>query len=184
MTEYKLVVVGGVAVGKSALTLLLVQDNCYWGDCDPNIEDSFRKQVRIDDETCLLEIYDTTGTGYSGARLSFMREAHGVLCVYSITSRSSFDAITSFRDNVLRVKNEDHVPMILVGTKCDLEDKRQVSVAEAQELATSFGCPFFETSAKARINVDGAFYQLVREIRDHSEGGDTPEKKKATCCVQ
>ena|SRR3990167_10451205 len=58
--EYKLVIIGGGGVGKSALTIQLVQ-NHFVDEYDPTIEDSYRKQVQIDDETCLLDILDTAG---------------------------------------------------------------------------------------------------------------------------
>ena len=60
MTEYKLVVVGAGGVGKSALTIQLIQ-NHFVDEYDPTIEDSYRKQVVIDGETCLLDILDTAG---------------------------------------------------------------------------------------------------------------------------
>ena len=60
MTEYKLVIVGGGGVGKSALTIQLIQ-NHFIDEYDPTIEDSYRKQVTIDEETCLLDILDTAG---------------------------------------------------------------------------------------------------------------------------
>merc|ERR1712137_506246 len=171
MTEYKLVIVGGGGVGKSALTIQLIQ-NHFIDEYDPTIEDSYRKQVTIDDETCLLDILDTAGQEF--------------LCTYAITSRSSFDEITSFREQILRVKDEDKVPMVLVGNKCDLEEERQVTAVEGQDLAKSFGCPIYETSAKARINVEEAFYELVREIRKDNQakngGGATAKKKKKQGC--
>ena len=66
--------------------------------------------------------------------------------------------------------------MVLVGNKCDLETARTVTTTEGQELAKSFGCPFFESSAKERINVEESFYQAVREIRKFY----TPKKIVAT----
>jgi GTPase KRas protein len=60
MTEYKLVVVGGGGVGKSALTIQLINHH-FMDEYDPTIEDSYRKQVEIDQETCLLDILDTAG---------------------------------------------------------------------------------------------------------------------------
>ena len=99
-------------------------------------------------------------------RDQYMRTGEGFLCVYSITSRASFDEIVSFREQILRVKDKDQVPMIIVGNKCDLDSERQVSFAEGKDLAKSFGCPFVETSAKTRHNIEDAFFQLVREIRE------------------
>jgi GTPase KRas protein len=190
MTEYKLVIVGGGGVGKSALTIQLIQ-NHFIDEYDPTIEDSYRKQVTIDDETCLLDILDTAGQEeYSAMRDQYMRTGQGFLCTFAITSRSSFDEITSFREQILRVKDEDQVPMVLIGNKCDLEQERQVTTVEGQDLAKSFGCPFYETSAKARINVEDAFYQLVREIRKDNNkkngGGDSKKKsgkKKGGCAL-
>jgi len=180
--EYKLVVVGGGGVGKSALTIQLIQ-NHFIDEYDPTIEDSYRKQVTIDEETSLLDILDTAGQEeYSAMRDQYMRTGEGFLCVYAITSRSSFDEISAFREQILRVKDEDHVPMVLVGNKCDLEEERQVPTSEGSDLAKSFNCPFIESSAKQRINVEEAFFELVREIRKArnkgAEGAGPKEKKK------
>lgn len=68
--------------------------------------------------------------------------------------------------------------MVLCGNKCDLEADRQVTTGEGQELAKSFGCPFFESSAKTRINVEESFYELVREIRKELQGESKDGKKK------
>ena len=59
------------------------------------------------------------------------------------------------------------------------ENERQVTTGEGQDLAKSYGCPFFESSAKTRINVEEAFYQLVREIRRDLQGSDSKKGKDA-----
>ena len=131
--------------------------------------DSYRKQVEIDNEVALLDVLDTAGQEeYSAMREQYMRTGEGFLLVYSITSRQSFDEIRVFEQQILRVKDKDNFPMIMVGNKCDLESERQVSSEEGYRLAQSFGCPFIETSAKARTNVDKSFYDLVREIRRYN----------------
>jgi len=180
MTEYKLVIVGGGGVGKSALTIQLIQ-NHFIDEYDPTIEDSYRKQVTIDAETCLLDILDTAGQEeYSAMRDQYMRTGQGFLMVYAITSRSSFEELVGFKDQILRVKEADHVPMVVVGNKSDLESERQVSSQEGQDLARNFGSPFFETSAKTRVNVEESFYNLVREIRKSigTKSGAGPTKAK------
>jgi GTPase KRas protein len=152
--------------------------NHFIDEYDPTIEDSYRKQVTIDDETCLLDILDTAGQEeYSAMRDQYMRTGQGFILVYAITSRSSFDEIVSFREQIKRVKDKEKVPLVLVGNKCDLETERQVTTAEGSELAKSFGCPFFESSAKTRINVEESFFALVREIRKDLAGG-TEKKAK------
>jgi len=176
MTEYKLVIVGGGGVGKSALTIQLIQ-NHFIDEYDPTIEDSYRKQVTIDEETCLLDILDTAGQEeYSAMRDQYMRTGQGFLCVYSITNRGSFEEISNFREQILRVKDAEKVPMVIVGNKLDLDSERIVTQSEGKELAATYGCPWMETSAKARIRVEDSFFELVREIRK-DKTPDTKTKK-------
>ncbi|KAG0198074.1 Ras GTPase [Mortierella sp. GBA30] len=165
MREYKLVVVGGGGVGKSALTIQFIQSH-FVDEYDPTIEDSYRKQCVIDDEVALLDVLDTAGQEeYSAMREQYMRTGEGFLLVYSITSRNSFEEISTFYQQILRVKDKDFFPIMLVANKCDLEHERQVSTHEGRELAKQFNSRLIETSAKQRINVDESFYMLVREIR-------------------
>jgi len=169
LREYKLVVVGGGAVGKSALTIQFMKSK-FIDEYDPTIEDSYQKQSIIDDEVVLLDVLDTAGQDeYSAMRETYMRPGEGFLLVYSVTSRNSFEEIMLFQETILRVKDQDYFPIILVGNKCDLEFERQVSTSEGRELARRFRCPFIETSAKLRINVDEGFSNLVREIRKYNK---------------
>ncbi|KAF7317868.1 Ras-like protein [Mycena kentingensis (nom. inval.)] len=167
LREYKLVVVGGGGVGKSALTIQFIQS--HFVEYDPTIEDSYRKQCVIDEEVALLDVLDTAGQEEYGAmREQYMRSGEGFLLVYSITSRDSFEEISTFHQQILRVKDVDSFPVIVVANKCDLEYERQVGMNEGRDLAKHFGCKFIETSAKQRINVDEAFTNLVREIRKYN----------------
>jgi len=178
-TEYKLVILGGGGVGKSAMTIQLVQSQ-FLDEYDPTIEDSYRKQVSIDEEVCLLDILDTAGQEeYSAMRDQYMQGGEGFLIVYAINSRDSFDEVTTFRDQILRVKDKDKVPMVVCGNKCDLENDREVSKTEGEDLTKSFGVPFFETSALSRINIDESFFELVREVRKQSQTGDQKQQKQA-----
>ena len=171
MAEYKIVVLGGGGVGKSALTLQLITaqfiDNNEYELYDPTVEDSYRKQVTVDGETCLLDILDTAGQKeYSAMKYGYVRGAQGFLMIYSITSRSSFiNELNGLRSQILRVKDTDSFPMVLVGNKCDLDEERQVETMEGENLAKEWNCPFFESSGRHRINIDEIFFELVRQIR-------------------
>ncbi|KAI9313373.1 ras-like protein 3 [Dichotomocladium elegans] len=165
LREYKIIIVGGGGVGKSALTIQFIQSH-FVDEYDPTIEDSYRKQTVIDDETALLDVLDTAGQEeYSAMREQYMRNGEGFILVYSITSRLSFDEIKTFYEQIRRVKDREFFPMVLVGNKSDLELDRQVSSQEGKDLAKTYCCPFVETSAKQRIHVDEAFHDVVREIR-------------------
>lgn len=123
-------------------------------------------------------------------REQYMRTGEGFLLIYSITSRQSFEEIMTFQQQILRVKDKDYFPIIVVANKCDLEKERAVTQegspswecmrfvsqqptlifsAEGENLAQQFGCKFIETSAKSRVNVENAFYDLVREIRRYNK---------------
>ena len=82
----------------------------------------------IDDEVALLDVLDTAGQEeYSAMREQYMRTGEGFLLVYSITSRQSFEEILTFQQQILRVKDRDYFPIIIVGNKCDLDSEREVS---------------------------------------------------------
>lgn len=135
---------------------------------DPTIEDSYRKMCVIDGKVALLDVLDTAGQKeYSVMRKQYMRTSHGFVLVYSITSRQSFEEISTFQQQILRTKDKNHFPMIVVGSHCDREDERQVSKQEGAALARGFDCRLVEASSEGRINVDVAFYGLVRDIRKH-----------------
>ncbi|KAL5266485.1 hypothetical protein ACHWQZ_G003770 [Mnemiopsis leidyi] len=180
MTEYKLVVVGAGGVGKSALTIQLIQ-NYFVDEYDPTIEDSYRKQVVIDNDTCLLDILDTAGQEeYSAMRDQYMRTGEGFLCVFAVNNENSFREVDLYREQIKRVKDSEMVPMVLVGNKLDLPHPA-VDSTEANAKAKEFGIPYVETSAKTRQGVDDAFYTLVREIkkqRENLKGADKPKINK------
>eukprot|EP01089_Gocevia_fonbrunei_P010502 TRINITY_DN2335_c0_g2_i1.p1 TRINITY_DN2335_c0_g2~~TRINITY_DN2335_c0_g2_i1.p1 ORF type:complete len:212 (-),score=22.49 TRINITY_DN2335_c0_g2_i1:75-656(-) len=162
----RLVVKGGIGVGKSAITIRFVQ-NHFVEDYDPTIYDCYRKLIHIDAESIMLDILDTVRfEEYCDPGPNHIKQGHGFLCVYSITSRDSFNEVSSFMKEILMVHDNDKVPMILVGNKSDLTlTERVVAIAEGRELAQSFGCSFLETSAKTTENIEESFNQLVCEIK-------------------
>ncbi|KAI8381019.1 ras related protein 1b [Radiomyces spectabilis] len=183
MREYKLVVLGSGGVGKSALTVQFVQ--CIFVEkYDPTIEDSYRKQVEVDGQQCMLEILDTAGTEqFTAMRDLYMKNGQGFLLVFSIASMVTLTDLQELREQILRVKDTANVPMVLVGNKCDLEEERMVSREQGMMLSQQWGGkPFYETSARLKINVDEVFYDLVRQINRQMPSKDN-NKKKLKCLV-
>ena len=183
-------VLGGGGVGKSALTLRLVTDN-FAEDYDPTIEDSYRKQIKVDGIPATVDIVDTAGQEeYNAMRDQWIRNGKGFLLVYSISNRGSFKELENIMDEMTRAKDDDNIPIVLAGNKCDLdESEREVQKEEGQKLAEEWGVPFFETSAKTKINDHEVFYEIVREVRKYDEakkkesGEGQPKKKKFRCDI-
>lgn len=130
----------------------------------------------------MLEILDTAGTEqFTAMRDLYMKNGQGFVLVYSITSQSTFNDLHDLREQILRVKDRDDVPMVLVGNKTDLEDERVVGKDQGQNLASKWNCTFLESSAKAKIHVSDIFYDLVRQI--NSKNPEPKDKKKKRKCT-
>ena len=200
MREYKIVVLGSGGVGKSALTVQFVQ-GIFVEKYDPTIEDSYRKQVEVDGQQCMLEILDTAGTEqFTAMRDLYMKNGQGFVLVYSITAQSTFNDLQDLREQILRVKDTEDVPMVLVGNKCDLEDERVVGKDQGLNMARQFNnCAFMETSAKAKIGVNDVrhcfqisnkklklfslqiFFDLVRQINKTAPAKKQKIHKRSKC---
>lgn len=171
LQTYKIVVVGDGGVGKSALTIQFFQ-KMFVEDYDPTIEDSYIQHTEIDGgQWCILDVLDTAGQEeFSAMREQYMRKGDAFLLVYSVTDKASFTNIRNFHTLILRVKDKDAYPMILVANKVDLVHLRQVSQEQGHDLANILKIPYIETSAKnPPLNVDKAFHEVVRIIRDQPQ---------------
>ncbi|KAH7088657.1 ras-like protein [Auriculariales sp. MPI-PUGE-AT-0066] len=171
MREYQLVIIGGGEVGKQELAIQFIH-GFFAEQYDPTIADTPRKQCIIDGEAVVLNVLDTSGQEeYTTLREQFMRAGDGFLILYSITSRPSFAQIDMWYQLARRAKGlrgYETFPVVIVGNHCDRASERQVSLVEGQDAARRLNCGFVEASAKERINVDEAFYTLVREIKRHN----------------
>jgi len=185
MAEYRITVVGAGAVGKSAVTVRFIAGN-FVEKYDPTIEDSYRKQIEIDGIACILDIMDTAGQEeYSALRDQYMKTGEGFILAYSVTSRPSFEFSSKLRSNIIRMKEAQDFPIVLVGNKKDLADERQVPTDEGKTLAEKFGTPFVETSAKTNENISDAFFALVRQINKYrlAHPAKTKKEKKGKCSL-
>jgi GTPase KRas protein len=143
----------------------------------------------------MLEVLDTAGQEeYIALRDQWIRDGEGFVLVYSISSRSSFARIQKFHSQIQRVKETSAsgsptypgsplsassagsgafgpAPVMLVGNKCDRVTEREVSTQEGSALAKELGCDFVEASAKNCVNVEKAFYEVVRQLRRQRHQG-------------
>ncbi|KNC52134.1 Ras family small GTPase RAP-1b [Thecamonas trahens ATCC 50062] len=177
MREYRLVVMGAGGVGKSALTVMFVQGH-FVEEYDPTVEDSHRAQRDIEGDECVLEILDTAGTKqFSAMRDLYVRMGQGFVLVFSLTDAATLDDVRDIHTRILRVKDADYVPAVIVGNKADLVDSRKVSAEEAKAAAAGCNCSFIETSAKSGQNVNEVFHDLVRQINAHAPKNKDKKKK-------
>ena len=152
----------------------------------------------------MLEVLDTAGQEeYTALRDQWIRDGEGFVLVYSITSRASFNRIRKFHNQIQRVKDSSsagsptsaaylpppmssnmaagngQAPVMLVGNKSDRVTEREVSTQEGSALAKDMGCDFVEASAKNCINVEKAFYEVVRSLRKQRQEQQTQFVKRA-----
>ena len=151
---------------------------------DHNYEDTYSQQVAIDLEPCILTLLWTpTEQLEDTLRDIHIREGEGIVLIYSITSRSSFEQLSKFYGQIQTARqtlpgNIRTVPMILVGNKSDETTERQVSTQDGWVLAKQWACEFVEVSAKRATNVEQAFFDIVRLMRQHRR---YQRKKEANC---
>ena len=122
----------------------------------------------------MLEIMDTAGTEqFTSMREFYMRDAHGFLLVFSITSLSSLHELAELREQIVQIKGGDpNVPIVLVGNKSDLEEDRVVSRSRAFQVSQAWGgVPYYETSARRRQNVSEVFVDVCRQIMHRDLSG-------------
>ncbi|PAA93638.1 hypothetical protein BOX15_Mlig009726g1 [Macrostomum lignano] len=185
---HKVIMVGSGGVGKSALTLQFMYEE-FVQDYEPTKADSYRKKMTLDNTEVQIDILDTAGQeDYASIRDNYFRGGEGFLCIFSITDPESFAATNDYREQIIRVKGDESIPMFLVGNKSDLEQSRQVSGQEAQQRAQQWRVPYIETSAKTRENVEQAFVDLVTEIHRRklqsaaAENPSSDKKRKKRRC--
>lgn len=170
--QYKVVMLGSGAVGKSAITVQMVSGH-FLSSYDPTIEDSYRTTININNQDIIINILDTAGQEeFYALRDQYIRSGDGYIIVFSITSITSFLEVNAIKEQLNMVLDTDDntlIPIILVGNKCDLEEYRQVQSSDAQRLAEEWRVKYFETSAKNKTNINRIFEELVYLIEANNQ---------------
>jgi len=162
---FKLLLIGDSGVGKSCL-LLRFADDTYTESYISTIGVDFKiRSIELEGKTVKLQIWDTAGQErFRTISSSYYRGAHGIIIVYDVTDKESFQNIQHWLQEIDKYANEG-VMKLLVGNKSDLQSKKVVSYDEAKELADSLGIGFIETSAKNAHNVEQAFTKMALEMK-------------------
>lgn len=156
----------GGGVGKSALTVQFVR-NVFVSTYDPTIEDTYRKLLVIDSIQCMVEILDTAGTEqFLALKELYIKSGQGFILAFSLTSLASVNELGPLREAIVRIKDTTDIPLVLVGNKSDLKPDRQVPREVGTSLSKAWGnVPYYEASARRRVNVDEIFADVVRQVR-------------------
>mmetsp|Transcript_26175 Transcript_26175/g.80522 ORF Transcript_26175/g.80522 Transcript_26175/m.80522 type:complete len:202 (-) Transcript_26175:266-871(-) len=190
--QIKLLMIGDSAVGKTSLLLRYANDT-FSSTFITTIGIDFKiKTIDLDGKRVKLQIWDTAGQEqFRTITRSYFRGAQGIVLVYDITDRGTFNSVRSWMSQIA-----DHadaqVNRVLIGNKCDHESARQVSTDEGQRLAEEYGVRFFETSAKNDVNVSECFTTIAREAKARIPTDNTSKQgplkppaakqSKAGCC--
>ncbi|TIA91977.1 hypothetical protein E3P99_00832 [Wallemia hederae] len=161
----KLLLIGDSGVGKSCL-LLRFCDDAWTPSFITTIGIDFKiRTIELDGKRIKLQIWDTAGQErFRTITTAYYRGAMGILLVYDVTDERSFNNIRTWHSNVVQYASEG-VNKILVGNKCDWDEKRAISQDQGKELADSLDIKFIETSAKNNVGVEDAFFSLARDIK-------------------
>jgi len=177
--QFKLVLLGESAVGKSSLVLRFVKDQ-FDDYRESTIGAAFLTQtISLDDATTVkFEIWDTAGQErYKSLAPMYYRNANCAVVVYDITQSSSLDKAKQWVKELQRQANENII-IALAGNKLDLgtdqPDKRAIATADAEAYANEANLLFFETSAKTSENVRELFTAIAKKLPLDQAGPRNP----------
>lgn len=171
--QFRIILIGDSTVGKSSL-LKYFTDGKFSELCDPTVGvDFFARLIEVKNGVRVkLQLWDTAGQErFRSITRSYYRNSVGVMIVFDITKRQSFDNITGWlAEAKFHIEPHQAVYMI-VGHKADCESERQVTYREASQFAHLNGLKYLETSAKNGQNVEESFQLLARDVYKLLEDG-------------
>uniref|UniRef100_A0A023F1D8 small monomeric GTPase n=1 Tax=Triatoma infestans TaxID=30076 RepID=A0A023F1D8_TRIIF len=177
----RIVVLGMISVGKSALTVRYLTRR-YIGEYRSNTDLLYRQTVTINNSPLEVEIIDVSGeTRDSNFPVEQIQWADGCVIVYSITDRQSFQYAVDALESIQKLKSVSSVPATLLANKADLAHLREVKEEEGRSVALRNGCPFYEVSvAENSADLYQAFETLLNETRCQQGNGGKTRKFSVT----
>ena len=172
---FKVIFLGEADTGRTSLLLRYTKDLFSIEKKEKNIRgDHFRKYLSVDkNKLVMINFWDSDPKS-----MVYYKGVNGVIFMYDITNRSTFDRLNYWFQAVGIEISGIRISKVLIGNKCDLEEKRMVSIEEGKELANKHNMLFFETSAKTKINLEKIFYSLSEEMITNYENRYIPPKPK------
>ncbi|KAI5618578.1 RAS-like estrogen-regulated growth inhibitor, partial [Silurus asotus] len=169
MARVRLVLLGRENCGKTALCVRFITKR-FIGEYDHKKEVTYRCRKTVDKEPIDLEILDTVNKECVGPAVTplenVIKWGDGFLIVYSVTDRSSFEAVARLKRLIDHIRQNLGIPTVIVANKNDMENGRTVKTEEGRALARDLRCSFFELSvAESSSAVEAAFSQLIREVQ-------------------
>ncbi|KAL4361511.1 hypothetical protein GQ457_04G000670 [Hibiscus cannabinus] len=158
-----------------------ITDDSYLDSYISTIGVDFKiRTVEMEGKIIKLQIWDTAGQErFRTITSSYYRGAHGIIIVYDVTDRESFNNVKQWLHEIDRYAN-DSVCKLLVGNKCDLVQNKVVDALTAKAFADEIGIPFLETSAKEAMNVEQAFLTMAGAIKKKMSNQPTANKTTGT----
>ena len=174
MKKIKIGTIGNTLVGKTAICrnylgeefsteqMLTVGMEKFVNELELTI-----KENKIKTHVC---IYDTSGQErYETTVFNFIEKCDGVLLVYAINFKESFNDISKWVNKIRELQSDEHFPVVLIGNKIDLDNERVINKEDGEKVAKNYKFPFYETSAKTGENVKEAFQHLIDLIAEYKE---------------
>ena len=174
-----MMLLGDSQVGKTAL-IKRITGNVFEDSQLTTIgKESYVYQTKLHDNDLKIKIWDTAGQErFKSMSVNVIKNVEGLILTYSIINRESFQNMDSWLQKLNDASDLSKKPVIIVGNKIDLEDKRQVTTKEGEEFAKNHGYNFFEVSAKTGKNVKEAFYDIFEQLYKIFEEEITGKKVK------
>uniref|UniRef100_A0A665WFD4 GTP-binding protein n=1 Tax=Echeneis naucrates TaxID=173247 RepID=A0A665WFD4_ECHNA len=181
-SPYRVVLLGASGVGKTAFASIFAgaADSMDSDDCELCGDEMCENMIEVDGEPASVTLLDTWDYDSEWPQECYMQTGDAFLLLYSITDRASFLRASELRITLRRFRPAQHTPIILVGNKCDLVRRREVSVSEGRACAAVFDCKFIETSAAMEHNVWEAFHGIVRQLRLRRDSKEANKRRKYT----